>query len=76
MRVLIESGDGSERWGTVGVSLNVIEASWQALVDSFEYKIYKDAKRGGADAPRRDARRPTVAKGARDGRRARSARAP
>lgn len=44
VRVLIESGDGEERWGTVGVSLNVIEASWQALVDSFEYKIYKDAK--------------------------------
>jgi 2-isopropylmalate synthase len=45
VRVLIESGDGRDRWGTVGVSLNVIEASWQALVDSFEYKIYKDAKR-------------------------------
>lgn len=45
VRVLIESGDGIDRWGTVGVSLNVIEASWQALVDSFEYKIYKDAKR-------------------------------
>ena len=45
VRVLIESGDGQDRWGTVGVSLNVIEASWQALVDSFEYKIYKDAKR-------------------------------
>ena len=47
VRVLIESGDGQERWGTVGVSVNVIEASWQALVDSVEYKIYKDAKRGG-----------------------------
>jgi 2-isopropylmalate synthase len=45
VRVLMESGDGTDRWGTVGVSLNVIEASWQALVDSFEYKIYKDAKR-------------------------------
>ena len=44
VRVLIESGDGHDRWGTVGVSLNVIEASWQALVDSFEYKLYKDAK--------------------------------
>jgi len=47
VRVLIESGDGTDRWGTVGVSLNVIDASWQALVDSFEYKIYKDGKRGG-----------------------------
>ena len=46
VRVLIESGDDTDRWGTVGVSLNVIEASWQALVDSFEYKIYKDSKRG------------------------------
>lgn len=48
VRVLIESGDDRNRWGTVGVSLNVIEASWQALVDSFEYKLYKDAKRGSA----------------------------
>jgi 2-isopropylmalate synthase len=45
VRVLIESGDGYERWGTVGVSPNVIEASWQALVDSIEYKLYKDRKR-------------------------------
>jgi 2-isopropylmalate synthase len=42
LRVLIESGDAHERWGTVGVSHNVIEASWQALVDSFEYKLFKD----------------------------------
>jgi 2-isopropylmalate synthase len=45
VRVLIESGDGKDRWGTVGVSQNVIEASWQALVDSIEYKLYKDRKR-------------------------------
>jgi 2-isopropylmalate synthase len=45
VRVLIESGDEHERWGTVGVSHNVIEASWQALVDSMEYKLYKDEKR-------------------------------
>jgi 2-isopropylmalate synthase len=44
VRVLIESGDEKDRWGTVGVSHNVIEASWQALVDSFEYKLYKDEK--------------------------------
>jgi 2-isopropylmalate synthase len=43
VRVLIESGDGKEHWGTVGVSHNVIEASWQALVDSIDYKLYKDA---------------------------------
>lgn len=41
-RVLIESGDGEKRWGTVGVSENIIEASWQALVDSVEYKLDKD----------------------------------
>jgi 2-isopropylmalate synthase len=59
VRVLIESGDGHERWGTVGVSPNVIEASWQALCDSFDYKLYRDRKRQrskraatpGADAP-------------------------
>ncbi|MFQ5949647.1 MAG: alpha-isopropylmalate synthase regulatory domain-containing protein, partial [Nitrospiria bacterium] len=39
VRVLIESGDGSKRWGMVGVSENIIEASWQALVDSIEYKL-------------------------------------
>jgi len=44
VRVLIESGDERDRWGTVGVSPNVIEASWQALVDSIEYKLYKDKK--------------------------------
>ncbi|HMK61624.1 MAG TPA: citramalate synthase [Dissulfurispiraceae bacterium] len=42
VRVLIESGDGDARWGTVGVSENIIEASWQALVDSVEYKLLKE----------------------------------
>jgi 2-isopropylmalate synthase len=46
VRVLIESGDSAGKWGTVGVSSNVIEASWQALVDSIEYKLYKDEKHG------------------------------
>lgn len=45
VRVLIESGDGEHDWGTVGVSENVLEASWQALVDSIDYKLYKDGKR-------------------------------
>jgi 2-isopropylmalate synthase len=44
VRVLIESGDKKSRWGTVGVSHNVIEASWQAVVDSIDYKLYKDSK--------------------------------
>jgi 2-isopropylmalate synthase len=42
VRVLIESGDKKDRWTTVGVSHNIIEASWQALVDSINYKLFKD----------------------------------
>jgi len=42
VRVIIESRDKNSNWGTVGVSENVIEASWQALVDSVEYKLQKD----------------------------------
>jgi 2-isopropylmalate synthase len=42
VRVLIESTDGSRQWGTVGLSSNVVEASWQALVDSVEFKLHKD----------------------------------
>jgi 2-isopropylmalate synthase len=44
-RVLIQSGDGEKEWGTVGVSANIIEASWEALVDSIEYKLFKDFKK-------------------------------
>jgi len=40
-RVLIESSDKKDRWGTVGVSPNIIEASWEALIDSIEYKLLK-----------------------------------
>jgi 2-isopropylmalate synthase len=40
-RVIIESKDGEERWSTVGVSENVVEASWIALCDSIEYKLAK-----------------------------------
>ncbi len=39
VRVLIESGDHKDKWGTVGVSENIMEASWQALADSIEYKL-------------------------------------
>lgn len=42
VRVLIESGDNKNKWGTVGVSENIIEASLQALVDSIEYKLLKN----------------------------------
>jgi 2-isopropylmalate synthase len=42
VRVLIESTDGKEVWTTVGVSTDIIEASWKALVDSVEYKLIKE----------------------------------
>ncbi|MBF0559791.1 MAG: citramalate synthase [Nitrospirae bacterium] len=42
VRVLVESGDELHSWGTVGVSENIIEASWQALVDSIDYKLLKE----------------------------------
>lgn len=45
VRVLIESTDGVESWSTVGVSKDVIQASWIALVDSIEYKLIKDIER-------------------------------
>jgi 2-isopropylmalate synthase len=44
VRVLIQSQDSQEKWTTVGVSENIIEASWQALVDSVEYKLLKSRK--------------------------------
>jgi len=44
VRVIIESRDKTSVWGTVGVSENIIEASWLALVDSVEYKLQKDLK--------------------------------
>jgi len=43
--VLIESTDGSSAWTTVGVSTDIIEASWIALVDSIEYKLLKEIER-------------------------------
>ncbi|MDO4571000.1 MAG: citramalate synthase [Planctomycetia bacterium] len=42
VRVVIESRDEKDTWGTVGVSENVVEASWIALTDSVEYKLHKD----------------------------------
>jgi len=51
VRVLIETGDHESRWGTVGVSENIIEASWRALVDAVEYKLLKDES-AARDKPR------------------------
>lgn len=48
VRVLIQSTDGVRVWGTVGVSENVVEASWQALVDSFEYVLLREHLRRSA----------------------------
>lgn len=42
VKVLLDSRDAEEVWSTIGVSENVIEASWQALVDSIQYKLSKD----------------------------------
>lgn len=42
VRVVIESRDHDQLWSTVGVSENIIEASWLALVDSVEYKLFHD----------------------------------
>jgi 2-isopropylmalate synthase len=57
VRVLIESGDDERRWTTVGVSHDVIEASWQALVDSVDYKLHRARRTGvrrrrAGEAPR------------------------
>ena len=52
-RVLIESSDGESSWGTVGVSHNIIEASWEALVDSVEYRLFKEEEEVAAKSRRR-----------------------
>jgi 2-isopropylmalate synthase len=50
VRVLIESRDQDDVWQTIGVSEDIIEASWQALADSFQYKLAKAANGNGAKA--------------------------
>ncbi len=47
-RVLFDSSDGERQWGSIGVSENIIEASWEALVDSLEYAMQPHAERGAA----------------------------
>src|SRR5207248_8100782 len=51
-RVLLDASDGEHIWGSIGVSENVIEASWEALVDSLEYGM---SKGGGSSEPRNEA---------------------
>jgi 2-isopropylmalate synthase len=48
-RVLIDSTDGTETWSTVGVSYNIIRASWLALVDSIEYYLLRCRERQGGE---------------------------
>ncbi|MCW8132789.1 MAG: citramalate synthase [Planctomycetota bacterium] len=57
--VTIVSGDGKDRWTTVGVSENVIDASWHALVDSVEYKLYQTR---GDERPSRKSERVAAVK--------------
>lgn len=45
VRVLIESTDHHESWTTIGVSTDIIDASWRALIDSIEYKLMRDQER-------------------------------
>jgi 2-isopropylmalate synthase len=61
VRVLIQSSDGDETWGTVGVSTNIIHASWTALVDALEYKLVKDGVEPFAgELPRRGGSRQSL----------------
>ncbi len=60
IRVVIESKDENDTWGTVGVHDNIIDASWQALVDSVEYKLLKDAD--GNKAAKKTAKKKTKKK--------------
>jgi 2-isopropylmalate synthase len=46
-RVLLDSSDGEQSWGSIGVSENIIEASWEALVDSLEYAFQPNDRNGG-----------------------------
>jgi 2-isopropylmalate synthase len=48
-RVLLDSSDGHGSWGSIGVSENIIEASWEALVDSLEYAFQPHAQRAGGE---------------------------
>jgi 2-isopropylmalate synthase len=50
-RVLIDASDSQETWGTIGVSENIIEASWEALVDSLEYALQGRKRADEAAAP-------------------------
>jgi 2-isopropylmalate synthase len=47
--VLIDASDGDDVWGAIGVSENIIEASWEALVDSLEYGMRRTTRANARD---------------------------
>ena len=57
-RVLLDSSDGEREWGTIGVSENIIEASWEALVESLEYAFQPQPGRRGTERETAEAGRP------------------
>lgn len=57
-RVLLDSSDGEREWGSIGVSENIIEASWEALVDSLEY-AFQPRPESNAPSERTDPARTT-----------------
>ncbi len=57
-RVLLDSSDGEREWGSIGVSENIIEASWEALVDSLEY-AFQPREQSGTPSERTDPARTT-----------------
>ena len=64
VRVLLESADATGRWGTVGVSANILEASYQALVDAIRYKLFKDKRAAAGVRATPEESAPSAAPGA------------
>ena len=56
VRVLIQTSDSEQSWSTVGVSDNILEASWQALADAVSYKLHKDRSASGDNEKMLDVR--------------------
>ena len=54
--MLLDASDGTDTWGSIGVSENIIEASWEALVDSLEAGMLPGAQRAAAASGKRPAR--------------------
>ena len=67
-RVLLDASDGDQVWGSIGVSENVIEASWEALVDSLEYGMQAARIRARGETAALRAREPRRRRGRHDGR--------